>query len=105
MALYGISEVNGDPSLFEGPPKIPAGFIYHPNFLAEAEEQELIREIQQINLTPFQYYQFTGKRRTASFGWQYEFGGNEITAVPDVPAFLLRVRARTGSSLTLIQTV
>ena len=100
-----MSDVNGDPSLFEVAPKVPDGFIYRPNFLSEAEEQELIREIQQIHLAPFKYYQFTGKRRTASFGWQYEFGGNEITAVPDVPAFLLRVRARTGSSLTLIQTV
>src|SRR5215470_11044857 len=92
-----MAEVNGDPSLFEGPRKIPDGFIYHPNFLAEAEERELIREIQQIHLTPFKYYQFTGKRRTASFGWQYEFGENEITAAPDVPAFLLPVRVRAGS--------
>jgi alkylated DNA repair dioxygenase AlkB len=47
-------------------------------------------------LTPFKYYQFTGKRRTASFGWQYEFGKSEITSAPDMPAFLLPVRTRAG---------
>jgi alkylated DNA repair dioxygenase AlkB len=92
-----MAGVNRDPSLFEVSPKVPDGFIYHPNFLTEAEERELIREIQQIHLTPFKYYQFTGKRRTASFGWQYEFGQSEITTAPEIPAFLLPVRTRAGN--------
>jgi len=92
-----MSGVNGDPSLFQISPKVPDGFIYQPNFLSEAEEQELIREIQQIHLAPFRYYQFTGKRRTANFGWQYEFGASEITRAPDVPPFLLPVRTRAGN--------
>jgi len=92
-----MSDVNGDPSLFEVAPKVPDGFIYRPNFLPEAEEQELIREIQQIHLAPFKYYQFTGKRRTASFGWQYEFGASEITTAPEIPPYLLPVRTRAGS--------
>ncbi|HEU4343522.1 MAG TPA: alpha-ketoglutarate-dependent dioxygenase AlkB [Candidatus Binatia bacterium] len=87
--------VNGD--LFEVSPKLPDGFIYNPNFVSEAEEQALIREIQKLYLTPFKYYQFTGKRRTASFGWQYEFGAREITTAPDLPLFLLPVRTRTGA--------
>lgn len=85
------------PSLFEAPPKAPDGFIYQQNFISEPEEQELIREIQKLHLTPFKYYQFTGKRRTVSFGWQYEFGDSEITTAPDVPAFLLPIRSRAGS--------
>jgi alkylated DNA repair dioxygenase AlkB len=92
-----MARVKGDPSLFESSAKVPDGFIYHPNFISEAEEHELSREIQKLHLTPFQYYQFTGKRRTASFGWQYEFGASEITTAPDMPAFLLPVRTRAGS--------
>jgi hypothetical protein len=61
--------VDRGPGLFEGPAKLPDGFIYQPNFLSEAEEQDLIGEIQKIQLRPFKYYQFTGKRRTASFAW------------------------------------
>ena len=92
-----MARVNGDSSLFQVSAKVPDGFIYHQNFISEVEENELIREIQTIHLTPFKYYQFTGKRRTASFGWQYEFGTSEITMAPDVPTFLLPVRTRAGN--------
>jgi alkylated DNA repair dioxygenase AlkB len=88
--------VNGEPVLFEILTRVPDGFVYHQNFISEAEEHELIREIQELHLTPFKYYQFTGKRRTASFGWQYEFGKSEITTAPDMPAFLLPFRERAG---------
>ena len=88
---------NRDPSLFEVPAKVPAGFIYHQNFVSETEEQELIRQIQTLQLTPFKYYEFTGKRRTVSFGWDYEFGAKDITKASDMPAFLLPVRARAGT--------
>jgi alkylated DNA repair dioxygenase AlkB len=92
-----MPRVNRDPSLFEVSAKVPDGFIYRQNFISEAEEHELIREIQTLQLTPFKYYQFIGKRRTASFGWQYEFGTNEITTAPDMPAFLLPIRTRAGN--------
>jgi alkylated DNA repair dioxygenase AlkB len=91
-----MPRVNRDPSLFEVSARVPDGFIYRQNFIPEAEEHELIREIQELHLTPFKYYQFTGKRRTASFGWQYEFGASEITTAPEAPAFLLPVRTRAG---------
>ena len=42
-------------------------------FISEAEEHEVIREIQNPHFTAFKYYQFMAKRRTVSFGWQYEF--------------------------------
>jgi alkylated DNA repair dioxygenase AlkB len=88
--------VNGDLNLFEVAAKVPDGFTYHRNFISEAEEEKLIREIQSVHLTAFKYYQFTGKRRIASFGWQYEFGKSEITTAPDMPTFLLPIRTRAG---------
>jgi alkylated DNA repair dioxygenase AlkB len=94
--MSSMPRVNRDPTLFAVSARVPDGFVYHPNFISEAEERELIREIQELHLTPFKYYQFTGKRRTASFGWQYEFGKSEITTAPDIPAFLLPVRTRAG---------
>jgi alkylated DNA repair dioxygenase AlkB len=92
-----MAGVNRDLSLFEASVKIPDGFIYHQNFISEAEEHQLIREIQKLNLTPFKYYQFTGRRRTVSFGWQYEFGRSDITTAPDMPVFLLPLRIRAGT--------
>ena len=104
-----MPKANGDPTLFDASTQVPDGFIYRQNFVSEAEEQELIREIQKIQLEPFKYYQFTGKRRTASFGWQYEFGASEITAAPEMPPFLLPLRTRAGKvfnidPISLIQT-
>jgi len=96
-----MARLDRDSSLFEVAAKVPDGFIYHQNFISEAEEVELIREIQTLQLTPFKYYQFTGKRRTVSFGWQYEFGSSEITKVPDVPAFVLPIRTRAGNFFSL----
>ena len=89
--------VNRDATLFEAPAQVPDGLIYHSEFISEVEEQELIGEIQKVHLTPFKYYQFTGKRRTASFGWQYEFGASDITTAPEIPAFILPFRARAGT--------
>ena len=92
-----MTEANRELNLFEASAKVPDGFIYHQNFIREAEEHELIGKIQKLSLTPFKYYQFTGKRRTVSFGWQYEFGTREITTAPALPAFLLPLRTRAGT--------
>jgi alkylated DNA repair dioxygenase AlkB len=81
-------------SLFELPANLPEGFFYRRNFVSDTEEQELIEEIRRLSLVSFKYYQFTGKRRTASFGWQYEFGNHEITVAPEIPRFLLPIRDR-----------
>jgi alkylated DNA repair dioxygenase AlkB len=87
---------NGDPTLFDAPAQVPDGFIYREGFVSEAEEQELMEEIRNVQLEAFKYYRFTGKRRTASFGWQYEFGASAITEAPEMPDFLLPLRTRAG---------
>jgi alkylated DNA repair dioxygenase AlkB len=91
-----MSKVNGDLSLFEVSAQVPDGFIYRTDFISEVEERELILEIEKLHLEPFKYYQFTGKRRTVSFGWQYEFGKSEIKTAPEIPGFLLPLRTRAG---------
>lgn len=85
-----------EPDLFSISTTVPDGFIYRPSFISAAEEHELVGEIQKLHLAPFKYYQFTGKRRTASFGWEYEFGSSDITPAQDLPAFLLPFRRRAG---------
>lgn len=83
--------------LFDPSPTAPEGFVYREDFLTEGEERNVIGEIQKLDLTPFQYYQFTGRRRTISFGWQYEFGQKDIAPAPDIPSFLLPLRAQAAS--------
>ena len=91
-----MPKADGDLTLFDASAQVPDGFLYRENFISEAEEHELIQEIQKVHLEPFRYYQFTGKRRTASFGWQYEFGATEVTAAPELPPFLLSLQTRAG---------
>jgi alkylated DNA repair dioxygenase AlkB len=92
-----MPRANGGRTLFDAPAQVPDGFIYNEDFISETEEQELIHEIRNLPLEPFKYYRFTGKRRTVSFGWQYEFGANEITEAPEMPNFLLPLRTRAGN--------
>jgi DNA oxidative demethylase len=71
------------------------------SFIAQAlsprsKSTNLLARFKKIHLAPFKYYQFTGKRRTASFGWEYEFGTSDITPARDLPAFLLPFRRRAG---------
>src|SRR5918992_3422461 len=104
-----MPKVNSDPGLFEASAPVPDGFIYREKFISETEERELINDIQKLHLTRFKYYQFTGKRRTVSFGWEYEFGKSDITTAPDIPAFILPFRTRAGALFnidpnSLIQT-
>jgi alkylated DNA repair dioxygenase AlkB len=89
-----MAEVNSELSLFGVSTHLPEGFVCREKFLSEPEERELIREIEELQFRPFQYYQFTGKRRMVSFGWQYEFGKKDIMPAPDIPEFLLPVRTR-----------
>jgi alkylated DNA repair dioxygenase AlkB len=91
-----MPKADGEPTLFHASAQVPDGFLYRENFISEAQEHELIQEIQRVHLEPFRYYQFTGKRRTASFGWQYEFGASEVTAAAELPPFLLSLRTRAG---------
>jgi hypothetical protein len=99
-----MPKANGDLSLFDVSAQVPDGFIYRQNFIAEAEEQELIREIQKVQLAPFKYYQFTGKRRTASLAGSTTSNQRNHTA-PDIPAFFYRSGHARETSSILIQTV
>jgi len=100
-----MPRVNRAPSLFEVSAKVPDGFSYRQNFISEAEEHELIQEIQKLDLTPFKYYQFIGKRRTASFGWQYEFGAVKSQQLQTHRHFSYRSGHAPETSSTLIRTV
>jgi alkylated DNA repair dioxygenase AlkB len=89
-----MSGAHRELDLFDMPARVPDGFIYRQEFISPTEEAELIGEIHQLQLAPFKYYKFTGKRRTVSFGWLYEFGAPDITRGAKIPEWLLPLRAR-----------
>jgi alkylated DNA repair dioxygenase AlkB len=67
------------------------------DFLSAAEERDLIARIAEIDLPPFPFQQWVGKRRTRSFGWRYDFQNGNFGPAEPMPEFLLPVRSRAAA--------
>ena len=78
-------------------PALPAGFRYAPDVLTPDEEAALLPALRALPLREFEFHGHTGKRRTASFGWGYDFARERLVAADAVPDFLLPVRARAAA--------
>jgi alkylated DNA repair dioxygenase AlkB len=75
-------------SLFPEQQQGPSGLRYEPDFVSAAEEAELIQQIRELPLTPFQFGAFEGKRRVVSFGWRYDYGDHSLQKAGDLPEWL-----------------
>jgi hypothetical protein len=82
------------PDLFDVPP-VP-GLHTQTDFLSPAEEGSLIAAIDAVELAPFRFQQWTGKRLTHSFGWQYDFQSGELGRGDAMPDWLLPIRDRAA---------
>jgi alkylated DNA repair dioxygenase AlkB len=77
-----------------GDDALPQGMKYRPDFVAAEEERDLLRQIEALPFKEFEFHGFTGKRRTVSYGWRYDFNGGGLEKTEDMPAFLLGLRGR-----------
>jgi alkylated DNA repair dioxygenase AlkB len=84
-----------EPNLFSEP-ALP-GLTYRDDFLSEAEAAELVARINSVELTPFQFQQWTGKRLTRSFGWSYDFTSGRLEPTRPMPGWLLPIRDRAAA--------
>ena len=82
------------PDLFV-PPLLP-GLLQVENVLKPVEEQRLIGLIETVELSPFQFHGWLGKRLTASFGWRYDFDDASIQPAAPIPDWLLPLRERSA---------
>jgi alkylated DNA repair dioxygenase AlkB len=73
------------------------GFRYQPDLLDQSDEQALLTHVRTLPFREFEFHGYTGKRRVVSFGWKYEFSGEKLRKVDDIPEFLLPLRARAAS--------
>jgi alkylated DNA repair dioxygenase AlkB len=85
--------------LFDEDPELPDGFAYQPDFLAQDEEARLSVEISGLDLRPFEFHNYVGKRRVISFGWRYRFDGTGLEEAEPMPGFLLPARDRAAALL------
>jgi alkylated DNA repair dioxygenase AlkB len=73
------------------------GLAYVPDFLAPAEETELLRGIAALDFAPFQFQGWEGKRQTVSFGWSYDFSHGRLAPAQPIPQFLVPLRDRAAA--------
>jgi|ERR1051326_5176463 alkylated DNA repair dioxygenase AlkB len=74
----------------------PRGFIYRPDLVSESEERELVRHLAAVELSAVEMRGQVARRRTAHFGWVYGYESSQITPGPEIPTFLMALRARTA---------
>jgi alkylated DNA repair dioxygenase AlkB len=83
-------------NLFADEPIGPSGLIYRRDLLNGDEETAIIAAIARLDLKPFEFHGFLGKRRVVSFGWRYGFDGSGLAEAEPIPAFLLPLRERAA---------
>lgn len=77
----------------ESSTKLPEGMRYRSQLITSAEEEILIARVSDLPFKEFEFHGFKGRRRTVSFGWQYEFSGRgRLRKANDIPAFFLPLR-------------
>lgn len=60
------------------------------------EEQALVASIETIELTPFRFQGWFGKRLTVSYGWRYDFDTGSFGPADPIPEWLLPLREKVA---------
>jgi alkylated DNA repair dioxygenase AlkB len=66
----------------------PPGLRYAAEFISPSTEQELVAHIAALPLQPFQFGQYEGKRRVASFGFRYDYALRQLQDAEPIPQWL-----------------
>jgi alkylated DNA repair dioxygenase AlkB len=75
-------------AFFSGFSGAPQGLRYAVEFISPSTEQELIAHISALPLQPFQFGQYEGKRRVASFGFRYDYTLRRLQDAEPTPEWL-----------------
>jgi alkylated DNA repair dioxygenase AlkB len=75
-------------SLFADRSSGPEGLRYAEEFVSPAAEKTLIGHIAALPLQPFQFGQYEGKRRVASFGFRYDYAMRRLEEADPIPDWL-----------------
>ncbi len=73
-----------------------AGLVLREAVIAPHEERALIASIDALELSPFRFQGWLGKRLTSSFGWRYDFDTRHFGPTDPIPEWLLPLRERAA---------
>ena len=80
--------------MFAQPESCPDGLRYEPDFITKGHESELVELVREIDLRPFQFGIYEGKRRVAWFGWQYDYNDRSLNMAAPIPIWLAPLAER-----------
>ncbi|WP_379488188.1 alpha-ketoglutarate-dependent dioxygenase AlkB [Novosphingobium soli] len=72
------------------------GLATAEDLIGRAEEVDLLTRLATVDLSPFRFQQWTGKRLTRSFGWTYDFENGRFGPTDPMPDWLLPLRERAA---------
>ena len=81
--------------LFDAP--LVPGLAYREELIDAEEETRLIARIEGLDLSPFKFQGWTGKRLTKTFGWRYDFDDRSFEPAEPLPDWLLPLRDKAGA--------
>lgn len=94
-------------ALFSEKIVLPKGLDYAADFISPDEERELIEHVAKLSLEPFQFGQYEGKRRVASFGLRYDYSLRRLLPAEPIPLWInpliSRVEAFGGRDTRIAQ--
>jgi alkylated DNA repair dioxygenase AlkB len=87
--------------LFDVAPKFPEGFTYYPDFLSESEEQDLLNYVTSLELHPFHFHGYEGKREVASYGYDYSFEKKKLSEGKVIPDFFSPLISKVAGKVSV----
>jgi alkylated DNA repair dioxygenase AlkB len=68
--------------------ELPEAFRYQPDVITRAMVESLLVAIRTLPFEEFQFHGYAGKRRTVSFGWDYDLKREALRPAAAMPSFL-----------------
>jgi alkylated DNA repair dioxygenase AlkB len=88
-------------TLFPLTPIYPEGFLYVPDFISAAEEDELYRTIRALPLHAMIFQGYEAKRKVASFGVDWSFDTRTLSKGKEIPGAFHFILNKVADSLSL----
>ena len=85
---------SAQPNLF-GRPGLP-GLAMADAIVTRNEERMLIGSIDRVELSPFRFQGWLGKRLTVSYGWRYDFETGAFGPTDPIPDWMLPLREKAA---------